>query len=50
VMNLCVHCKADTSFLKSIENSNAYTGEYIFIWVEKCIQVIRQNCVLSGDR
>ena len=47
-MNLCVHFKAGTSFLKSIEDSaNAHTGEYIFNWVEKCIQEVGENRVLQ---
>ena len=47
VINLCVHCKADTSFLKFIENSaNAYKEEYTFQWVEKCMQDVGENRVL----
>jgi len=47
-MNLCVHCKAGTHFLKSIEDSaNAHTREYIFNWVEMCIQEVGENRVLQ---
>lgn len=38
IMNLCVNCKAGTSFISSIESSQeAHTGKYIFEYVDKYI-------------
>ncbi|KAM1717866.1 hypothetical protein ACFX11_025654 [Malus domestica] len=40
-MNLCVNCKEDTIFLSSKEcSSEAHTGEYIFEYVDKCVEEI----------
>ncbi|CAN6685690.1 unnamed protein product [Malus baccata var. baccata] len=40
-MNLCVNCKEGTIFLSSKEcSSEAHTGEYIFEYVDKCVEEI----------
>ncbi|XP_077233649.1 uncharacterized protein LOC143875954 [Tasmannia lanceolata] len=39
IMNLCVNCRLGTSFLSSVEDSEeAHTGQYIFEYVDKCIE------------
>ncbi|KAG5549569.1 hypothetical protein RHGRI_014779 [Rhododendron griersonianum] len=39
IMNLCVNCKEGTTFLSSKETSDeSHTGEYIFNYVDKCIE------------
>ncbi|KAG5557064.1 hypothetical protein RHGRI_007351 [Rhododendron griersonianum] len=41
IMNLCVNCKEGTTFLSSKETSDeSHTGEYIFNYVDKCIEEI----------
>ncbi|XP_070678439.1 uncharacterized protein [Malus domestica] len=47
IMNLCVNCKEGTIFLSSNEcSSEAHTGEYIFEYVDKCIEEVgSQNVV-----
>nr|XP_028956498.1 uncharacterized protein LOC103441098 [Malus domestica] len=41
IMNLCVNCKEGTIFLSSKEcSSEAHTGEYIFEYVDKCVEEI----------
>ena len=48
VMNLCVHCKEGTSFIKSIEDSDQpHTGPYIFKWIEDCINEIDEENVIQ---
>lgn len=48
IMNLCVHCKDGTSFIKSIDASQeAHTWPYIYEWVEKCIQKIGEDRVIQ---
>ena len=47
-MNLCVHCKEGTSFIKSIEDSDQpHTGSYIFKWIEDCINEIDEENVIQ---
>lgn len=47
IMNLCINCKEGTTFLSSREASNeAHTGNYIFEYVDKCIEEVGpQNVV-----
>lgn len=48
VMNLCVHCKNDTNFIKSIEDYvSAHKEEDIFKWVEEYIKEIGEHKVLQ---
>ncbi|KAI8530103.1 hypothetical protein RHMOL_Rhmol11G0029300 [Rhododendron molle] len=46
-MNLCVNCKEGTTFLSSKETSDeSHMGEYIFNYVDKCIEeVVSKNVV-----
>ncbi|KAL5704073.1 hypothetical protein ACHQM5_022546 [Ranunculus cassubicifolius] len=47
IMNLCVNCKEGTMFLACKEASeDAHTGEYIFQYVDKCVEEVGpQNVV-----
>ena len=48
IMNLCVNCKEGTIFLSSKEASDeAHTGEYIFEYVDKCIEEIGPEKVVQ---
>jgi hypothetical protein len=48
VINLCVHCRLGTTFYKSDEDSEeSHTGEYIFKWVDKCIDEIGADKVIQ---
>ncbi|TQD97471.1 hypothetical protein C1H46_016932 [Malus baccata] len=48
IMNLCVNCKEGTIFLSSKEcSSEAHTGEYIFEYVDKCIEEIGPQNVIQ---
>lgn len=48
VMNLCIHYKNGTSFIKFVEYfASMHTGEYVFKWVENCIKEIREHRVLQ---
>ncbi|XP_065876722.1 uncharacterized protein [Euphorbia lathyris] len=48
IMNLCVNCPEGTPFLSSMEASNdSHTGQYIFEYVGKCIEDIRQERVVQ---
>ncbi len=47
-MNLCVNCKLGTTFLSSKEDSEAsHTGEYIFEYVDKCIEDVGPKNVIQ---
>ena len=47
-MNLYVHCKEGTSFIKSIEDfDQPHTGPYIFKWIEDCINEIEEENVIQ---
>ncbi|TQE07882.1 hypothetical protein C1H46_006531 [Malus baccata] len=48
IMNLCVNCKEGTIFLSSKEcSSEAHTGEYIFEYVDKCVEEIGPQNVIQ---
>ncbi|XP_047320586.1 uncharacterized protein LOC124924617 [Impatiens glandulifera] len=48
IMNLCVHCREGMSFLSSREDSDsAHTGDYIFEYVDKCIEDIGEDKVVQ---
>ncbi|XP_050157550.1 uncharacterized protein LOC126631471 [Malus sylvestris] len=48
IMNLCVNCKEDTIFLSSKEcSSEAHTKEYIFEYVDKCVEEIGPQNVIQ---
>ncbi|XP_050379890.1 uncharacterized protein LOC126797280 [Argentina anserina] len=48
IMNLCVNCKEGTTFLSSKEASNdSHTGEYIFTYIENCIQEVGPQNVIQ---
>ncbi|CAN6579051.1 unnamed protein product [Malus baccata var. baccata] len=48
IMNLCVNCKEGTIFLSSKEcSSEAHTGEYIFEYVDKCVEEIGPSNVIQ---
>ncbi|CAN6579016.1 unnamed protein product [Malus baccata var. baccata] len=48
IMNLCVNCNEDTIFLSSKEcSSEAHTGEYIFEYVDKCVEEIGPQNVIQ---
>ncbi|CAN6565928.1 unnamed protein product [Malus baccata var. baccata] len=48
IMNLCVNCKEGTIFLSSKEcSSEAHTREYIFEYVDKCIEEIGPQNVIQ---
>ncbi|XP_050387268.1 uncharacterized protein LOC126803514 [Argentina anserina] len=48
IMNLCVNCKKGTTFLSSKEASNdSHTGEYIFTYIENCIQEVGPQNVIQ---
>lgn len=47
-MNLCVHYKLGTCFIKSTEDSNpVHAGEYIFNWVDSYIKKIGEQLVVQ---
>ncbi|KAG5542347.1 hypothetical protein RHGRI_022029 [Rhododendron griersonianum] len=48
IMNLCVNCKEWTTFLSSKETSDeSHTGEYIFNYVDKCIEEVGPKNVVQ---
>ncbi|CAH9140124.1 unnamed protein product [Cuscuta epithymum] len=48
IMNLCVNCKEGTCFLSSLDASNeSHTGEFIFEYVDKCIQEVGPENVVQ---
>ncbi|XP_070682491.1 uncharacterized protein [Malus domestica] len=48
IMNLCVNCKEGTIFLSSKEcSSEAHTREYIFEYVDKCVEEIGPQNVIQ---
>ncbi|XP_073015997.1 uncharacterized protein [Primulina eburnea] len=48
IMNLCVNCKEGTTFLSSREASDeAHTGNYIFEYVDKCIEEVGAQSVVQ---
>ncbi|KAI8542832.1 hypothetical protein RHMOL_Rhmol08G0170100 [Rhododendron molle] len=48
IMNLCVNCKEGTTFLSSKETSDeSHTGEYIFNYVDKCIEEVGPKNVVQ---
>ncbi|GFS33428.1 HAT transposon superfamily protein [Actinidia rufa] len=48
IMNLCVNCKEGTTFLSSREDSEeAHTGQYIFEYVDKCIEDVGPQNVIQ---
>lgn len=48
VMNLYVHCKNGTSFIKSVEDcASVHTGEHIFRSIEDCIKEMGKHRVLQ---
>ncbi|GAB2279862.1 hypothetical protein Dimus_039388 [Dionaea muscipula] len=48
IMNLCVNCRHGTTFLSSKEDSEeSHTGEYIFAYVDKCIEDIGAKNVVQ---
>ncbi|KAG5521552.1 hypothetical protein RHGRI_033950 [Rhododendron griersonianum] len=48
IMNLCVNCKEGTTFLYSKETSDeSHTGEYIFNYVDKCIEEVGPKNVVQ---
>jgi hypothetical protein len=48
VMNLCVHCREGVSFFDSKEASNdAHTGQYIFEYVDQCIETIGADKIVQ---
>ncbi|KAL6493760.1 hypothetical protein OROGR_032095 [Orobanche gracilis] len=48
IMNMCVNCKAGTSFISSIESSTeAHTGKYIFDYVDRFIGEIGCDNVIQ---
>ncbi|CAM8936807.1 unnamed protein product [Rhodiola kirilowii] len=48
IMNLCVNCPEGTTFLSSVEASNeSHTGQYIFEYVDKCIEEIGPHRVVQ---
>ncbi|CAN6716044.1 unnamed protein product [Malus baccata var. baccata] len=48
IMNLCVNCKEGTIFLSSKEcSSKAHIGEYIFEYVDKCVEEIGPQNVIQ---
>ncbi|CAH9123996.1 unnamed protein product [Cuscuta epithymum] len=48
IMNLCVNCKLGTTFLSSKDTKDdSHTGEYIFEYVDRCIQEIGEENVVQ---
>ena len=46
-MNMCVHSSGGVSFYNSIEESDVSHTEFIFKWVDKCIQKIGTQFVVQ---
>ncbi|CAH9078429.1 unnamed protein product [Cuscuta epithymum] len=48
IMNLCVNCKEGTCFLSSKDvSTESHTGEYIFDYVDKCIEEVGPENVVQ---
>ena len=48
IMNLCLHCSVDTSFLESREASDeSHTGQLIFEYVDSCIEKVGAHNVVQ---
>ena len=48
IMNLCVNCKIDTTFLSSKESSDeAHTAEHIFEYVMKSIEQLGRRILFK---
>ena len=48
IINLCVNCKKDSTFLSSQETSEeAHTGKYIFEYIDKCIKEVGPQMVIQ---